>query len=106
MSSVAQLSAKVDELQQAIDSEQTQIGAALSTLQSTVDGLKQELIDAGSPAERQAVADKLDAAITDVSSTIADAAPAVEPISNGSPPDVLDSGSTGGTVIPSEGDGN
>ncbi len=76
MANAAKLAAKVDELQAAIDSEQAQIADALATLQSTIDGLKAEIIEGGTVGERQAIADKLDAAVADVSSTIADAAPA------------------------------
>ncbi len=80
MANAAELAAKVDALQSAIDSEQTQIADALATLQTTIDGLKADILEGGTAAERQAIADKLDAAIADVQSTIADAAPVVEPV--------------------------
>lgn len=79
MANAQQLAEKVDALQTAIDTEQEQIQAALATLQNTIESLKAEILEGGTAAERQAIADKLDAAIADVSSTIADAAPVVEP---------------------------
>jgi ABC-type transporter Mla subunit MlaD len=106
MATVSQLGAKVDELQSAIDSEQEQIAGALSSLQSTVDELKAQIVAGGTEEERQAIADKLDAAVADVKSTIADAAPVVEPLPE-------DSASTGtfdpsaeGGVIPDTDEGD
>lgn len=70
MATLQEVSAKVDELQTALDVEQEQIQAALATLQSAVDDLTAQLADGGTPEERQAVLDKVTSAIADLESTV------------------------------------
>lgn len=70
MATIAELNAKVDELQAALDLEQEQIAASIATLQQAVTDLTQQLADGGTEAERQAVLDKLNSAIADLQSTI------------------------------------
>lgn len=95
----AQLNAKIDELQTALDLEQQQVAdafaardaaiaerdavivekdaliaqrdAAIVTLNETIAALEAQLADGGTPEERQATLDKLNAALTDLQSTIA-----------------------------------
>ena len=62
--SISDLDKKVTELQAAVDAEQLQIKAAL-------DELKAIIADGGTEAQRQAIADKLEAPIVDVKGTIA-----------------------------------
>jgi uncharacterized coiled-coil protein SlyX len=79
MPTLAELNAKVDELQTALDEEQQQVAddrtakeATIATLTQTVADL-QAIIDAGNPAneaEIQAIMDKLNGAITDLKGTI------------------------------------
>lgn len=78
MANIQQLNEKVDELQSALDSEQEAIQAALATLQAAVDSLTQQLADGGTEADRQAVLDKLNSAITDLKGTIPDETPPQE----------------------------
>lgn len=72
MATIAQLSAKVDDLQSALDAEQQQIADAIATLNQTVSDLQALVADGGTEADRQAVADKLDAVISDLEATIPD----------------------------------
>lgn len=79
MPTLAELSAKVDELQTALDEEQQQVAddratkeATIATLTQTVADL-QAIIDSGNPADEaqiQAILDKVDAAITDLKATV------------------------------------
>jgi predicted nucleic acid-binding Zn-ribbon protein len=73
MASITDLSAKVEELQTALDTEQTQIADAFAAFLAEVADLKAQLLAGGTEAERQAVSDKLDAAIADLQATIPDA---------------------------------
>lgn len=75
MPTLAELDAKVNELQTALDDEQIQIANAISSLQAIATDLQTQL-DAqvaagGTDAERQAVLDKLNNVITDLQATIA-----------------------------------
>lgn len=71
MATIQELSAKVDELQTALDTEQQQIADAIAALQATVTDLQGQLTAGGTEAERQAVLDKLNSVITDLQGTIA-----------------------------------
>lgn len=73
MATLAELSAKVDTLQTALDEEQQQIKDAIDSLNQIVTDLKAQVADGGTAEERQAVADKIDAVITDLKGTIPDA---------------------------------
>lgn len=72
MATIAELSAKADKLQAAIDLEQEQVATVIQGLKDANAAL-QVIIDAGGtvdPAELQALSDKLDTAISDLESTI------------------------------------
>lgn len=75
MASIQELTAKVDALQTALDNEQAQIKDAIDGLTQTVTDLQAIIADGGTAEERQALADKLDAVITDLQGTIADTPP-------------------------------
>lgn len=70
MASISDLSAKVDQLQAALDNEQEQIKAAIDALTATVAELQ---VSGGTEIERQALSDKLDSVIADLQATIPDA---------------------------------
>lgn len=70
MASILELTAKVDALQTALDTEQEQIAAAIAQLQQTVTELQAIVANGGTEAERQALADKLDAITADLQNTI------------------------------------
>lgn len=72
MATIAELSAKVDTLQTALDAEQEQIAAAIAALKQTVTDLNAIIAEGGTAEERQALSDKLDAVITDLQGTIAE----------------------------------
>lgn len=71
MPTIQELSAKVDELQTALDDEQKQIADAIAALQTTVSDLQGQVAAGGTDADRQAVVDKINAVITDLQGTIA-----------------------------------
>lgn len=71
MATIAELSAKADELQAALDTEQQQIADAIAALQTVITDLQGQLAAGGTEAERQAVLDKMNAIITDLQGTIA-----------------------------------
>lgn len=72
MPTLSELSAKVDELQSALDSEQEQIKAAIDALTAANADLEAQVAAGGTEAERQAVVDKINAVIEDLKGTIAD----------------------------------
>lgn len=72
MATVSELSAKVDELQAHLDTEQEQIQNALNTLVAQNEELKKQIEDLGGSEALQAVADKLDGVISDLKGTIPD----------------------------------
>jgi hypothetical protein len=76
MPTLAELSAKVDELQGHLDTEQQEVADAIAALQAAVADLT---ASGGSDADRQAVADKINAVITDLQGTISNAPPTPEP---------------------------
>lgn len=71
MPTLAEVSAKVDELQTALDAEQVQIADAIAALQTTVTDLTAQVVSGGTEADRQAVVDKISAVITDLQATVA-----------------------------------
>lgn len=71
MPTLAELNAKVDELQTDLDAEQQQIADAIAALQQTVTTLEAQVAAGGTEADRQAVLDKLNGVITDLQATIA-----------------------------------
>lgn len=71
MPTIQELNAKVDELQTALDEEQTAIQAAIDTLTTANTELQALVVAGGTEADRQAVHDKIDLAITDLKATIA-----------------------------------
>ena len=70
MPTLAELSAKVDELQGALDTEQQEIADAIAALQQANADLEALVAAGGTEAERQAVADKLTAIVSDLQGTI------------------------------------
>lgn len=70
MATIAELTAKVNELETALNAEQEQISTAIAALQTTIDELNANTSGGGTAEERQALADKLDAIVTDLKSTI------------------------------------
>lgn len=72
MATIKEISAKVDELQTALDAEQEQIKAAIDKLTAVITELE---TGGGTAEERQAVLDKLTAIKTDLESTIPDETP-------------------------------
>lgn len=79
MANITELSAKVTELEAALDAEQAQIAAAIAALEQAVEDLNVLVAEGGSPAERQALADRIEAIKTDLEGTIADVPPVDEP---------------------------
>lgn len=78
MPNLQELSAKVDELQLSLDSEQQQVAdllaakeSAITSLTETVTALQLLVADGGTAEERQAVLDKLNATKTDLEGTVA-----------------------------------
>lgn len=68
---IVDLTAKVDALQVSLDAEQEQIATAIAGLNQTITDLQAIVANGGTEAERQALADKLDAIKTDLESTVA-----------------------------------
>lgn len=71
MPTLAELSAKADELQAALDAEQEQIAAAITGLNDTITTLTSQVSEGGTAEERQAVIDKLTTIKTDLEGTVA-----------------------------------
>lgn len=71
MPTLQELSDKVDELQTALDDEQTAIQAAIDTLTTTNTELQALVAAGGTEEERQAIFDKVATVITDLQGTIA-----------------------------------
>ena len=74
MPTLQELSAKVDELQAALDEEQQQVADLIASRDSSIATLETAVADltasGGTDADRQAVADKINSAITDLKSTV------------------------------------
>ena len=73
----AELSAKVDELQSALDAEQQQVAdllaeknSTIETLNATITDLQAQVADGGTPEERQAILDKLTTLKSDLEATV------------------------------------
>lgn len=77
MATLAEISAKADALQTALDAEQQQIADAITGLNQTITDLQALIVDGGTAAERQAVLDKLTAITSDLEDTVPDATPPV-----------------------------
>lgn len=73
MATLAEISAKADSLQEALDAEQVQIKAAVDSLTEQITTLQGMIADGGTAEERQAVLDKLNATLADLQATIPDA---------------------------------
>lgn len=73
MATIKELNAKVDELQTALDVEQQQIKDAIDQLNQAVADLEVLAAAGGSEEERQALSDKIQGVIDDLSQTIPDA---------------------------------
>lgn len=70
MPTLPELSARVDELQIALDAEQVEIQNAINNLQETITLLEAQVVAGGTEAERQAVLDKLNGIVADLEATI------------------------------------
>lgn len=70
MPTLPELSAQVDALQAALDAEQQEIADAIAALQTANADLVLLVAAGGTEAERQAVSDKITAAIEDLQGTI------------------------------------
>lgn len=76
----AEFSAKVDELQEALDAEQQQVAdllaeknSTIETLNGVITDLQGQVADGGTAEQRQALLDKMNSLLTDLKSTVADA---------------------------------
>lgn len=77
MPTLQELETKADELQTALDAEQQQVAdliaqkdAAIAGLNETIANLEQQVADGGTPEQRQAVLDKLNAIKADLEATV------------------------------------
>lgn len=70
MPTLAELSAKVDELQTALDAEQQEIQDAINGLNTVITDLQGQVASGGTEADRQAVLDKLNTIKADLEATI------------------------------------
>lgn len=77
MPTLEELSAKVDEVQAALDAEQQQVAdllaqkdATIVTLNETITELQGQIADGGTTEQRQAVLDKLTALKADLEATV------------------------------------
>jgi uncharacterized coiled-coil protein SlyX len=77
MPTLEEISAKVDELQTALDAEQQQVADLLASKEATITGLNDTIAslqvlvaDGGTPEARQAVLDKLSALKSDLEGTV------------------------------------
>lgn len=70
MPTLAELNAKVDELQISLDNEQLEIQAAIDNLNVVITDLEAQVAEGGTAEERQAIFDKLVAIKTDLEGTI------------------------------------
>lgn len=70
---VAEIEAKVDALQTALDNEQAQIQASIETLKSTIQELRDQIANGGADQEGlERIATKLDALQADLEATVSD----------------------------------
>lgn len=70
MPTIAELNAKVDELQTTLDAEQAAIAAKINQLNATIAELQTNINSNGTEADRQALFDKLTAISADIASTV------------------------------------
>lgn len=77
MPTIDELSAKVDEVQEALDAEQQQVAdllaeknSTIETLNGVVADLQNQLADGGTTEQRQAVLDKLNTLKADLEATV------------------------------------
>lgn len=78
MATLAEVQAKVTELQTALDAEQEQIKQAIDALTATIEQLRADVAGGGTEAERQQVVDQIQSVVDDLKGTIPDEPP-VEP---------------------------
>lgn len=77
--SIKDLSAQVDTLQTSLDAKQEQIQTAIDALSKSITDLNNLIVEGGSEADRQAIADKLTALKADLESTSTTPTGPVEP---------------------------
>ena len=70
MANITELTQKVDDLQVSLDAEQEQIRLAIEALNQAIADLQLLVVEGGTPEQRQALADKLDAIKGDLENTI------------------------------------
>lgn len=70
MATLAELTAKIDTLQETVDTEQQEVANALAALETTVAELRAIIAAQGTPEELEAAISKVDAIIEDVKTTI------------------------------------
>lgn len=79
---IKDLEAKVTSLQQIVDNEQLEIAALLAQKDAAILSLQEInatlVVEGGTEAERQAIADKIDLVISDLQSTVVVETPPVE----------------------------
>lgn len=91
MATIAELNTKVDELEQALETEHQQIMDALAELRQANEDLAQLVVDGGTHDERQALSGRIDTVITNLSAIIADDDEVEEPEPEPEPePDPVD----------------
>lgn len=73
MANIQELTAQVLQLKADLDTEQEQIAAALEALNQAIADLQALVVNGGTEAERQALADALTAISNDLKATIPDA---------------------------------
>lgn len=69
MATIAELNAKLDQLQSDLDAEQQAVANKIAELEAVAEALR---VSGGSDADRQAAADKIDAIAADLKATIPD----------------------------------
>lgn len=70
MATLAEIKAKADELQVALDAEQVEIAAAIAALNVVIADLQALLVAGGTEAERQVILDQLNTIKADLEATV------------------------------------
>lgn len=70
MATVEEISAKADILQQTLDAVQDKVSTGTAAVQAEIANLRAQIASGASAPQLQAIADKLDAAIADIGTTV------------------------------------